>query len=339
MRSQFPVNNRFNLKLFSRWILGVIVLVTVAAVLRTEPVTAATSLTAAQWLDKMQGAITGTDYRGTFVYTRGKSVSTMSIVHRIVDGVEQERLLRLDGDKSEIIRKGADVVCILPDNRMVRLEQATPVGKIATAFKHLESLRKHYMISLTGEDRVAGIPAVKIAVMARDDYRYSYLLWLDKTSGFLLKSLTTDARGVVMERFQYTSFAYANDLTDKDFIPSIKGKIISHEDIPETRADESWTGLAGWRADWLPAGFRSLERSGKKNGHVQVFSDGLATVSIFIEKPNAGNMPQGVSKIGATVACARERNWKGHQYMVTVVGEVPAQTAMKIADSVMPELN
>ena len=63
-----------------------------------------------------------------------------------------------------------------------------------------------------------------------------------------------------------------------------------------------------------------------------VYSDGLASVSVFIEPRGAQALPMhGLSKVGAAFAYSRDLD--GHQ--VTAVGEVPAATVEAIAAGVM----
>ncbi len=62
-----------------------------------------------------------------------------------------------------------------------------------------------------------------------------------------------------------------------------------------------------------------------------VYTDGLASVSIFVEPASSDAMPlRGLSRMGAVHAFGREVD--GHQ--VTVVGEVPAATVKHIAHGV-----
>jgi len=67
-------------------------------------------------------------------------------------------------------------------------------------------------------------------------------------------------------------------------------------------------------------------------GHL-VYSDGLATVSVFIRVSNAGHVPsEGTSRSG--VASAYTTVVDGHQ--ITAVGEVPTRTLKAIATSLRP---
>ncbi len=303
------------------------------------------SLSGDAWFERMVVAMQTQSYRGVFVYSRGDISSSMKVIHRYKDGEDREKLVQLDGEMGEILRTGDEVVCVLPGNRIISLEQSIPSGPFAGAFaRTLMPKKEHYMITLEGEDRVAGHLAVKIAVMAKDSYRYNYLLWLEKSSGLLLKSMLVSSSGEVLERFHYTSLELADDISDAELAPNNPGAVYSHESLPSIQKSGEWPSKMAWRIDWLPDGFIPVNKglSGKgvvSSGNVQVFTDGLASFSVFIEKPGKENMPEGVSVIGATVAYAHRLKWKNHDYMVTVVGEVPVAAAMKVAEKVVPDMN
>src|SRR5690606_17071337 len=95
--------------------------------------------------------------------------------------------------------------------------------------------------------------------------------------------------------------------------------------------------------EWVirpPAGFRlttwRIQAIAGSSAPVQhlVYSDGLASVSVFIEPRNPNTKPiRGLAKVGA--AFAYSRGLDGHQ--VTAVGEVPAATVQAIATGVTKE--
>jgi sigma-E factor negative regulatory protein RseB len=91
--------------------------------------------------------------------------------------------------------------------------------------------------------------------------------------------------------------------------------------------------------NWLPPGFAlhhdKSQRMATSNVPVRhfVYSDGLATVSVFIEKIRAEVAPlKGFSLVGAVNAFSSV----AHDHQVTVVGEVPQNTVRRIASSVAP---
>jgi sigma-E factor negative regulatory protein RseB len=88
----------------------------------------------------------------------------------------------------------------------------------------------------------------------------------------------------------------------------------------------------------LPPGFRLTVTGAQTLGEATVpashlvYSDGLATVSVFVEV-GTGSSPQpmqGLARVGSGYAFSTVI--QGHQ--VTAVGEVPAQTVEFIAHSV-----
>ena len=87
----------------------------------------------------------------------------------------------------------------------------------------------------------------------------------------------------------------------------------------------------------MPDGFQRNNQEmfpgsdGKEAVNHIVYSDGLAMVSIFIEKlGHSDQLSTGLSRMGGVNAYTRIAN--GHQ--VTAVGEVPQATVQKMANSV-----
>lgn len=294
------------------------------------------------WLERMTDAMRTQNYRGIFVYSRGNTSSSMKVMHRFKNGVDRERLVQLDGEMGEILRTGDELVCVLPGNKVVSLDQSIPSGPFAGAFaRRLMPNKAYYRISLSGEDRVAGHQAVKVAVMAKDANRYSYVLWLEKPSGLLLRSHLINAKGEVLEQFNYTSLELDATISDAELESKNIGEAYSHESVPSIRGGKDWTAKVDWRIGWLPDGFMSVNKAvqsgdGLQSSNVQVFTDGLASFSVFIESPSDNSMPEGATVIGATVAYAHRLQWQDQEYRVTVVGEVPIKTAIHVAKQVVP---
>ncbi len=66
-----------------------------------------------------------------------------------------------------------------------------------------------------------------------------------------------------------------------------------------------------------------------KTFHQMVYTDGLASLSVFIEK-QANQSHRGKTSMGAVNAFIRVLN----EYSVTAIGEVPAVTVQTMAESV-----
>jgi sigma-E factor negative regulatory protein RseB len=289
------------------------------------------------WLERMQQAAVERNYRGTFVFTRGEMSSTQRIIHRFVGGLEQERLIQLDGARGEIVRKGSEVTCILTGQRTVQLEQSGISGLSANAFVRVMPEPQHYLLSLAGQQRVANRQCQVLRIEARDGLRYSYSLWLDQESGLLLKSLIHDLDGSVLEWLQYTSIEFPDRIEDAELVFEGDSEAREREVIPVPARDRYWPEHMRWKAQWLPPGFQLHRDRAQNDRNLLVFNDGMAAFSMFIEPVSQDRMPEGASRVGAITAYAQTLNHDAHSYVVTVVGEIPPMTAMQVAESVRPQ--
>lgn len=288
--------------------------------------------TAEDWLMKLGPALKMTTYRGIFVYSRGEQVSSMMIAHRYRDGEIEERLVQQDGANGEILRKGNRVVCVLPDQGQIQLDQVIPSGPFAEAFSSsLVSMARWYQPELVGEDRVAGYGTAVIALNPRDVHRYGYRLWLEQQTGLLIKSQVR-FDDEVLERFQFTMLEITDELPDSEFELQGEGRQAElASPVPAEGADKS--RMDGWQLGWRPEGFVPAAAPRFGNGQAVAFSDGLATFSVFVEPAGDLDMPTGVSRIGAT-SVYMHRSPGESSMLITVVGEIPPATAMRVAQSV-----
>lgn len=286
------------------------------------------------WLARLGPALNMTTYRGVFVYTRGDQVSSMQVAHRYRDGSVEERLVQLDGASGEIVRKGTKVICVLPNHGRVQLDQVIPSGPFAENFTNqLVPGNDWYRPELLGDDRVAGYRAKVVVLNARDDDRYSYRLWLEQKTGLLLKSHVRDRDDRVLESFQFTDLEITDSLPDSEFEVQMDGPAVERQLAPE-RAPSTVSRMDGWRLGWQPDGFVPAAAPSSGTGQAVAFSDGVAAFSIFVEPAGQLEMPTGASRIGATTAYMRRLDAGEAVFLVTVIGEIPPQTAMKVAESV-----
>lgn len=298
------------------------------------PLTAAASTptTAEEWLQHLAPALNHTSYEGVFVYTRGNEVNSMRIYHRYRDGHVRERLVQLDGANGEIIRDDNRVVCIYPNKGQVQLDNVIPAGPFAEAFANqLTPVTRWYKPQLLHEDRIAGYPAIGVALKARDKDRYSYRLWLEEKTGLLVRSEVVGAHGHILERFQFTDLTFTNDIPDSKLEAKPGNRTIHREDI---RQPDSATRRTEWSMGWKPAGFVAAAAPVAAKNEAVAYSDGLASFSVFVEPLKGVDMPSGVSRIGATTAYLRKMHRNDTTYLITVVGEVPPLTARRVANGI-----
>jgi sigma-E factor negative regulatory protein RseB len=315
-----------------RWLLWV-------AALAAAPVLADDE--ARQWLSAMNAALAARSYQGEFLHLANGHVEKLRILHRVKDGRVAERLVNLSGNGREIIRNDSIVQCYLPDDRRVLVESQADTGNMLGTLPVFEaSLEASYTLALGERAMVLGRPARVLDVQPRDGYRFGYRLWIDEENKMPVRTDLCDADGRMLEQVLFTSLRVGGPLADAAFRPDVDAS--SFEWIRQgggpqkTLADEQLP----WRLLQLPPGFRissSVEQllpgSDHPVTHV-VLSDGLASVSVFIEGPPAPprQATEGQGRVGS--AFAYSRVVAGHQ--VTAVGEVPPQTVEYIAAGVAP---
>ena len=283
-------------------------------------------------LDAMSRSFRALDYQGVFTYEQGQSLSSVRIAHAVVDGVEQERLVHLDGEQREFVRRGHRVDCEHAGDRLMRLDPAARFAQRAQTAVAGAQLADHYAIEFDGAERVANHQGLRIRIVPRDPYRYGMNVVLDEASSLLLKSETTDGAGRVLERFQFVDVRIGGPVATAELAPETPGAQHATE---HAAADEP--PPFAWTVAWLPEGFVATgreARSAPAGGpaiEMQSYTDGLAVFAVFVER--AAERPQraGQASRGATVSYVVPR---GEDHLVTVVGEIPVETAQLIANAV-----
>ena len=304
------------------------------------------------WLEKMNKALATRNYDGTFFHLSEGRVETMRIVHRMRAGLVTERLLSLDGSGREFVRNNDELTCYLPDQHTVLVEPRQDRGPFLGSLPQFGAdVDQFYQIEALPNSRVLGRAARVISVTPKDQFRFGYRLWLDETTAMPLKTQLFGAHGQVIEQILFARLDMPDSIADSELTPAVRTDGMrwvrqgaSHDSVAPA--------LSAYRASELPPGFRLTVSGAQTLGGATVpathlvYSDGLATVSVFVEAPEpdagkAGGPPdksaqlpqppmQGLARVGSGFAFSTVI--QGHQ--VTAVGEVPAQTVEFIAHSV-----
>ena len=297
----------------------------------------ATSDQARQLINEMSSASRQLNYDGIFVYRHGSRLDAMRIIHKANGGKEQERMVSLNGFAREVIRDSESVTCYFPDNHAVMVEKSRPKKILSTQLPEpIEKIAGYYAFSVGGKDRVAGRPTWIVNIVPKDDYRYGYQLWIDEETKLMLKSELKDDSGWPVEQILFTKIEFLPDVPPDLLKPAISGKGYTWYSSPAGTSVAS--DKSAWEVTSLPGGFllSSREKQDAVDEHMPmehiVYSDGLAMVSVFIEKINTQpEQAPGTSKIGGINTFATYTNG----YQVTAVGEVPQKTVRQMANSVI----
>ncbi len=286
-----------------------------------------------QWIERMHQAPRNRSYVGTFVVLSSSGAMFSSRIWNACDGKQQlERVDGLSGKPRKVFRRNDEVRTFLPEERTVRTERGDARG----LFPQLPSvqgtsLAKHYEAQMLGQERVAGLDADVVWFKPLDPLRFGYRIWSERESGLVVKMQTLATDGRVLEQAAFSELDLnASVPMDKlaRMMDDVSGyKVIAPAAVKTTALDE------GWRLRQPVAGFVaqschkrvSAAPSGAPAVLQCLYSDGLATVSLFVEPFDAqrhGTQGQ-LGSVGATQMLGQRMvpdAW------VTAVGEVPMQT-------------
>jgi sigma-E factor negative regulatory protein RseB len=310
------------------------------------------------WLQKMNHALATRNYDGTFFHLSEGRVETMRIVHRVRAGRVSERLQSLDGSGREFVRNNDELTCYLPDQHTVLVEPRPDHGPFLGSLPQFGAdVNEFYRIESLPATHILGRAARVIAVNPKDQFRFGYRLWLDEKTAMPLKTQLCDSRGQVIEQIFFARLDMPESIPDSDLAPAVRTEGMRWVRQGPSR-DSASPALSAYRASELPPGFHLTMAGAQTIGGATVpashlvYSDGLATVSVFVEAqpadapgagarstgtgaetaPSAPAEPpmQGLARVGSGFAFSTVV--QGHQ--VTAVGEVPAQTVEFIAHAV-----
>ncbi len=290
----------------------------------------------AEWLLRIHEASRRRTYVGTFVVSSGAALSSARIWH-ICDGEQQmQRVESLSGAPRSTFRRNDQVITFLPETRTAIVEKRESLGLFPELLKSTASpIAQNYSVRRVGTERVAGLDSDVVLLLPKDDLRYGYRVWSEKKSGLVVKLQTLDAEGRVLEQAAFSELQLdapvsLGKLTQ--MMDNTAGYRIERPELVKTTAlSEGWA-MRSVVAGFLPMSCYKRPAVGA-DGQVSettlqwIFSDGLASVSIFVEPlDRKRHAHEGTTAAGATNTLSRRFSDKGGEWWLTVVGEVPRQT-------------
>jgi sigma-E factor negative regulatory protein RseB len=300
---------------------------------------------AQSWLKKIQSAAQKLNYSGTFVYQQGNQMRTSRITHLLDGKNEIEKLEILDGKPREYIRNNEEIICYVPETKTLLVEKRITHDVFpAILAANPSDLTEFYDVRKDETGRVAGHECQAIMLEPKDNLRYGYKLWAEKSTGLLLRAQTLNEKNEVVEQISFTQIAIGNIDRNrvKPSFPNISGWRIEN-------AVMSQVSLSGWTVKSIPPGFKKIREvkrmvsdaaapnaAASAVAHVSqrevsqmVFSDGLAAISVFIE-PGTQSRTEGSMQQGAMNIVGKRQG----DFWLTIVGEVPSAAIRQVANSI-----
>ena len=293
----------------------------------------------AQWLLRLHQSSRQQAYVGTFEVTAGPVKSAARIWH-VCEGAQQiERVEALSGVARTTFRRNDQVMTYLPDERVVIAEKRAALGLFPNLINRADvSIAQFYQLQTSEGAMVAGMKADVVQLQPRDHWRFAYRIWTEQTSGLVLKLQTLGPEQVVLEQAAFTDLQWAQPLNWvklNAMMDNTAGYVIKQTELISTTADKE-----GWSLKTMVPGFKTISCvkrqesvKGIKASPLQwVLSDGLASVSLFIEPYDAVRHARQLHDqmaFGATHMQTRRLD----AWWLTAVGEVPLHTLQRLVQS------
>jgi sigma-E factor negative regulatory protein RseB len=290
-------------------------------------------------LQKSAYAARELNYQGVFVYQNGKHASSVQVTHMNNAGREMTRNLVLasgaqPNQAREVYSQGSDIVIMHKQNQKMVIEKRSGQNIFPAMLPtDMRAIKASYKATLGAKEYIAGREAQVIDLVSNDAFRYSYKIWADTEYGLMLKMTLVDSNNKTLEQIEFNQLSTLNSQDLNWFQPKI--------DVTKSYEMQDKTVVNHVSSNWivaeLPVGYvkidhRALVVPGKTAPVDQmIFSDGIGSVSVFIEPLAKGMRPKmGQMSIGSTNVCARVLDG----YQIMVVGEVPVLPCLQIAKAV-----
>lgn len=291
-----------------------------------------------EWLTRMQEASRQRAYTGTLVVSAGSVMSASRIWH-VCDGVQQmERIETLTGAPRTTIRRNNEVITFVPDAKTAWIEERESLGLFPDLLRTpANAIPKYYEVRETGVQRVAGHLADVVEILPRDPLRFGFRIWSEQKTGLVVKLQTLGEKDVVLEQLAYSELQLdAPVRMDKlrKMMKDTRGYEVYRPVVKKTTPEAE-----GWQFKDVAPGFLRMSchtRDASESTEVSsvpmqcIFSDGLASVSLFVEPLDARRHG---AETSAVMGATHSLGMRLGNHWLTVLGEVPPVTLQRFAQA------
>ena len=293
----------------------------------------AADLSPAEQLLRMGQSLRSLDYQGSFLFQNSGRLDTLRIFHAGGGSSgERERVVSLSGPRGEAVRQGE----LITSSKQGEPAVSFPGGISARLLPLIpndpgELPNASYRLRDGGTERVAGYDSEIVDILPIDHFRYGYRLWLERGNQLPLRvALLADEQRIV-EQYMFVMLSVGTAPAEAEL--SLGG--VAGKPVPAA-ANVTLKGAPRWSVSDLPVGYALTGRHATAHADGKseqlVFSDGLASVSAYVEPtPDPINDDVALTRGAMNVYIHRNGSWR-----YTVLGNVPAVTVQRIALSLRP---
>lgn len=288
-----------------------------------------------EWLTRMHEASRQRAYMGTLVVSAGSAMSSSRIWH-VCDGTQQmERVETLTGAPRTTVRRNSEVITFVPESKTAWVEKRESLGLFPELLRTPSNqIPEFYGVRESAAERVAGHLADVVEITPKDALRFGYRIWSEKKTGLVVKMQTLGEQGAVLEQVAFTELQLDAPVRMdklKQLMNDTKGYELHKPVLRKTTPEAEGWRLKEQVPGFLPMSCHTRDAEGAQAGGAPmqwVFSDGLASVSLFVEPYDAARHTQEKSAVmGATHSVTRRVG----VHWLTAMGEVPPATLRRFA--------
>lgn len=287
------------------------------------------------WLAQTQEATRGRAYSGTLVVSAGEELSVSKVWHVCDRTTQMERVDSLTGPARTTVRRNGDVITFVHDKKIAFTDQRESLGLLPMRWRaNGQSLDRYYRLREAGQQRVAGHDAKVVELLPYDASRWGYRIWTEAKTGVVIKLQTLDNQGTVLEQVAYSELQMGASVSMQSLeqrMNNTEGYVVK----PRTLRKNQWPSFVRSKPEPI-LGFSALSCYQRTDIDASahplrahcVFSDGLASVSVFVEPLRADLAQSPIQTVrGATHVVTQALG----PYWVSAMGEAPPETLMRLS--------
>lgn len=296
---------------------------------------------AEQWLQRLRQMPAPPSYVGTFVISGAAGDISSARIWHVREGEQRiERVEALTGAPRLTYRHGQSVTVFFPHKRLVIMQEHEAQPSFPERLRSGDgfALNTYYEAQPEASERIAGLDADVLLLRPRDAWRFGYRIWSEQKTGLIVKTQTLNERGEVLEQGSFSELQWLAPAPLADVLAAMQGtqgwRVVRPEREPADAQTEGWR-LRQNVPGFQPLNFYRRPRSDSAARAQWIFSDGLSTVSLFMEPASAQpHAARGFPSHGATHALtAYISDAAGRVWRVTAVGEAPPRTLEALTQS------
>ena len=290
------------------------------------------------WLLRLHELSKRRSYIGTYVVSSGGQMHSAKIWH-VCEGAQQiERVESLTGAPRSTFRHNDKVVTFMPEQKIARSEKRGVSGSFPELVQSSDNrIAEFYKLKAEGVERIAGLESDVVTLIPKDALRFGYRVWTEQKKGLIVKLQTLDSDGRILEQAAFSELLLDAPVK-MDKLLQMMGKVDGYR-VEESALVKTTASAEGWRQALPVAGFKPMSCykrpvAGASVGAAGdepmqwVFSDGLASVSLFVEPfDRLKHGKESAMSMGATHTITRQLG----SYWLTAMGEVPMNTLKQFA--------